>query len=65
MPMYEFACLECKRIIENIQKFEDREPDCDKCKQRMYRIISSSTFILKGGGWYKDGYTKSPETKND
>jgi putative FmdB family regulatory protein len=64
MPLYEFACIECKRIQEKIQKFEDLEPNCDLCKERMIRIMSASTFILKGGGWYKDGYTKSPETKN-
>ena len=65
MPVYEFACLECRRIQEKIQKFEDLEPNCDLCKERMIRIMSASTFILKGGGWYKDGYTKSPEPKND
>ena len=59
MPVYEFACLECKRIQERIQKYEDPEPNCDLCDQRTIRIISASTFILKGGGWYKDGYTKA------
>jgi len=62
MPLYEFACLDCKRIIEKLQKFEDPEPNCDKCGQQMFRIISSTSFVLKGGGWYKDGYTKSEKT---
>ena len=31
---------------------------------RQKRIISLSSFELKGGGWYKDGYgSKKPESK--
>ena len=36
--------------------------DCPECeKETMKRKIGLSSFQLKGGGWYKDGYTKKPK----
>ena len=29
--------------------------------QHRMQLLESSSFQLKGGGWYKDGYTKKPE----
>ena len=40
------------------------EIECPICNNTAKRIISLSSFELKGGGWYKDGYgTKKPESK--
>lgn len=60
MPIYEYECLQCQKVIEVVQKFSD-EPmtTCPHCSGELKKLISSSTFLLKGGGWYADGYSSS------
>lgn len=59
MPTYEYICENCKHEWETDQKITD-EPlkNCPNCgKERAKRQISKGTgFILKGGGWYREGY---------
>lgn len=57
MPIYEFECVKCKIRFENIQKIVDPSPDC-VCGGETKKMVSKTTFRLKGKGWYKDGYTK-------
>ena len=62
MPIYEYKCSKCDNTIEKWNKdLFDKDEICPKCKNKMKKIISSSTFILKGGGWYSDGYNKKKE----
>lgn len=64
MPMYEYACEACGNQLEAHQKMSDDPLTlCPACHQeRLVRLISSSSFSLKGAGWYADGYTGgSPE----
>ena len=63
MPLYEFQCEVCTNIEEQIQKFEVEEIDCPVCNNKAKRIISLSSFELKGGGWYKDGYSSNAPKK--
>jgi len=35
-----------------------QETVCPECGSKARRIMSQTSFTLKGGGWYKDGYTK-------
>lgn len=60
MPMHTFKCRndECKHQTEEIVKWDVEEIVCPKCKEKMYKMLTSFNFELKGGGWYKDGYTK-------
>lgn len=58
MPVYEYECNLCNNVIEKTHGFTDVVVICPKCGATMNKIISSSTFILKGGGWYNDGYNK-------
>lgn len=59
MPIYEYSCEECHQIFEEWQKdFKDREKACPVCGGSAQRLVSSTSFILKGGGWYASGYTK-------
>ena len=60
MPLFEFKCKNCDIKIELIQKAVDHPPLCCKCMGRIAKQVSRSSFILKGGGWYKDGYSSSP-----
>jgi putative FmdB family regulatory protein len=68
MPIYEYACEKCGRQIEVIQKFSD-EPlkTCSECKGRLKKLISQSSFQLKGGGWYVTDYAgkSKSSTKED
>lgn len=58
MPTYSYTCDACKRDFEHEQRISEpalkKCPLCGKAKAR--RMISSGNFILKGGGWYSDGY---------
>lgn len=61
MALYDYQCSECKEIFEVNQSVHD-EPlkDCPKCKSKdsLQRLIGSSYFHLKGGGWASQGYHK-------
>lgn len=60
MPIYEYECTECGRIEEVIQKFSD-EPltTCAQCSGKLHKLVSQSTFHLKGSGWYVTDYANS------
>jgi len=63
MPIYEYICCECQEKEEVIQKVSDDAPEkCSKCGAHgtLTKAVSSSSFHLKGGGWYKDAYSTSP-----
>lgn len=62
MPLIEYLCKECGERLEVLQKISDEDIEiCKKCGGKLKRLISLSSFHLKGGGWSKDGYRK--ETK--
>ena len=64
MPIYEFVCEACGRLVERIQKVSDPPPDaCPECGGKMAKIMSRSSFQLKGGGWYSDLYSSTPGKK--
>ena len=60
MPIYEYQCKACGEQFEVIQKITDepltQRPECEKKECEIEKLISSTSFILKGGGWYRDGY---------
>jgi putative FmdB family regulatory protein len=61
MPIYEYKCKNCDLITEaflSIKEKTDTYP-CKECNTEAIKIISRSSFTLKGGGWYADGYTKT------
>jgi len=61
MPIYEYSCQDCKQIFEDWQKdYEERDIPCPVCNGQASRLISSTNFVLKGGGWYASGYTDRP-----
>ena len=61
MPTYEYACEACENTWEAEQRItEPALTDCPKCgAPKARRLISGSRFVLKGGGWYADGYGSS------
>ncbi|HEY6878865.1 MAG TPA: zinc ribbon domain-containing protein [Polyangiales bacterium] len=58
MPTYEYACEACGNNWEAEQRITEAAlKDCPQCgKPEARRLISGSRFMLKGGGWYADGY---------
>jgi len=59
MPIYEYKCDKCgvfevtQRITENSLK------KCPTCKSKVERIISATSFVLKGTGWYVTDYARA------
>ena len=54
MPIYEYQCDQCGRRIEVMQRItEEPLTDCS-CggKGTLHRLISLTSFQLKGTGWY-------------
>ena len=68
MPLFEYKCQDCDKVDEFLQKFSDPAPEtCPSCgaQSAMHKVVSLSSFQLKGGGWYKDLYSSVPEGKSD
>jgi putative FmdB family regulatory protein len=68
MPVYEYACAKCESEFEVEQRItEDPIKTCPRCRsRRVKRLISQTSFALKGGGWYADGYaSKSGKSDGD
>jgi putative FmdB family regulatory protein len=64
MPIYEFVCENCGRLVERLQKLTDPPPDaCPECGGKMAKIMSRNSFQLKGGGWYRDLYSSNTAKK--
>ena len=61
MPIYEYACAKCESEFEVEQRItEDPIKTCPKCRSRkVKRLISRTSFVLKGGGWYSDLYSSN------
>ena len=66
MPIYEYRCTKCGHTIEIIQKISERPlRRCPKCSGRLEKLVSRAAFMLKGGGWYAEGYSKSGGKKSE
>ncbi len=58
MPIYEYRCEQCTHEFESLQKFND-DPlsECPNCQQEaLIKLVSASSFRLKGGGWYETDF---------
>jgi putative FmdB family regulatory protein len=59
MPIYEYRCRRCDRQIEIFQKSSDSPlSKCKSCGGPLTKLISQSTFHLKGSGWYVTDYAR-------
>ena len=60
MPIYEYECKACENVFEVQQRMtDDPLKACPECEGEVKKLISASSFQLKGGGWYSDGYSGS------
>ena len=57
MPIYEYECSKCGKTSEAMQRFSDPPlTECNHCRGQLRKLISMSTFHLKGSGWYTTDY---------
>ena len=64
MPIYEYRCRKCGTVIEKIQKFSD--PPLRRhagCGGTLTKLVSQSSFQLKGSGWYVTDYAAKGKTE--
>ena len=64
MPIYEYECTKCGNLEEVLQKFSDKPlKKCPQCSGKLVKLVSHSSFHLKGTGWYVTDYAnKSSST---
>jgi len=66
MPIYEYRCKKCGQHVELIQKVgEVARRKCEKCGGRLEKLVSRTAFVLKGGGWYNEGYSSGGGKKKE
>jgi len=61
MPLYEYQCERCDARVEVLQRLGDDPPGCCECAgdgspAPMKKMMSASSFLLKGSGWAHDSY---------
>jgi putative FmdB family regulatory protein len=57
MPIYEYQCRKCGKQFEAFQGITDPElKSCKFCKGKVQKMVSLSSFSLKGSGWYATDY---------
>jgi putative FmdB family regulatory protein len=58
MPVYEYECGKCG-VFELSQRIVDPAlTKCPTCRRKVRRLISSTSFQLKGSGWYVTDYAR-------
>lgn len=66
MPVYEYECGGCSKAFEVQQRIADKPLTiCSECGGTLRKLISMTSFQLKGGGWYTDGYSGASNSKGD
>lgn len=59
MPVYEYRCRDCGKELEVMQRItDDPLTTCPGCGGSLQRLISNTSFILKGTGWYVTDYAR-------
>ncbi|CAB1081766.1 hypothetical protein D1AOALGA4SA_9411 [Olavius algarvensis Delta 1 endosymbiont] len=65
MPIYEYECTKCGNIEEALQKFSDKPlTRCAHCQGKLTKLVSQSSFHLKGSGWYATDYANKSKSSD-
>ena len=63
MPIYEYECGKCG-VFEHSQRMSDAAlSKCPTCRRKVRRLISNTSFQLKGTGWYVTDYARADGQK--
>jgi putative FmdB family regulatory protein len=64
MPIYEYHCDKCGDF-EQTQRITDKPLSrCPTCKAKVKKLISNTSFQLKGTGWYVTDYARKGKSEN-
>ena len=64
MPIYEYQCTKCKKEFEVMQKItEEPLSECNSCGGELKKLITNTSFVLKGSGWYVTDYPSADRKK--
>lgn len=61
MPIREYVCKKCKKVLEVIESINDEPQKDKKCECGSVLVFvefSTTNFQLKGRGWHKTDYAK-------
>jgi putative FmdB family regulatory protein len=58
MPIYEYECAKCGVFEINQRITEDPLRKCPTCRSKVKKLISNTSFQLKGSGWYVTDYAR-------
>ncbi len=59
MPLYEYACLKCKRHTDKIENLNGPHlKKCPHCGGKVESVITAPAIQFKGSGWYVTDYGK-------
>ena len=68
MPIYEYQCEKCGTFEVTQRITEKPLGRCPTCKAKVRKLISNTSFQLKGTGWYVTDYARkgkdAPKTEN-
>jgi putative FmdB family regulatory protein len=65
MPIYEYVCEKCGSLLEVMQRVNDKPlKRCHECGGRLEKIISRTSFQLKGSGWYLTDYARKSSSED-
>src|SRR5215472_10447422 len=56
MPIYEYSCPTCGEFEVSQRITESPLKKCPTCKSKVRKLISATSFQLKGTGWYATDY---------
>lgn len=67
MPIYEYKCQKCSHSFEQLQKVTDKPLlTCPECRKKyLVKLVSNTSFQLKGTGWYVTDFKNKKTTTND
>ena len=62
MPLFEYRCEKCgakfERLVSHTQRDAPQKCQKPKCESKnTTKLVSQTSFALKGGGWAADGYS--------
>lgn len=65
MPLYDYECAQCGKIIEVRHGFNQTHAlPCEACGGALRRIINPAPIIFKGSGFYVTDSRKKPAAES-
>ena len=62
MPIYEYQCDKCGTFEVTQRITEKPLAKCPTCRSKVKKLISNTSFQLKGTGWYITDYARKEKS---